>query len=74
MSVGGLTDTLLTLAVPAAFVAGAWVLAVCALNLSDQKTQWFHRLFSPSRRSPASLRDRSSTVKSKNTFANPKDL
>ncbi|HML30174.1 MAG TPA: hypothetical protein PKE16_15350 [Hyphomicrobium sp.] len=74
MSTGALIDTLVTLAVPAAFVAAAWALAVCALNRSDEPTQWFHRLFSHNRRGAASLGDRSSASKSKNSFANPKDL
>lgn len=71
MSTGFFTDTILTLAVPAAFVAGAWALAVCALNLSDQQTQWFHRLY---RRNSASSGNRSSAANSKNNVANPKDI
>lgn len=74
MSTGFFTDTILTLAVPAAFVAGAWALAVCALNLSDQQSQWFHRLFSPNRRNPASPGDRSSAATSKNNVSNHKDV
>lgn len=74
MSADFFTDVLLTLAVPAAFVGGAWALAVYALNLSDQQTQWLHHLFSPNRENPASRADQSSSGKSKNSFVNPKDL